>query len=512
MAFLLGIDLGTTAVKSALFSDAGALVGQASAEYDTYYPHENAAEQMPDDWWTATVRTVQAVLQATKVKGETIAAISVSSQAPTMLPLDQNGRPLHPALIWMDQRADEACQFLREVLGEETMFRVTGNTINSYYVLPELLWFKHKKPDLYAQTFKIIQVNGYINLKLTGRYTIDRAHAGLTLLYNIHTQQWAHEIFEAVDLPVDLFPPICECHAVIGEVTAAAAQETGLKPGTKVVAGTVDGTAAALEAGTISDGHVCEMTGTSTVILAASTRIITDRQLTFLPHAVKGVSLLIGTMSSTGASLKWFRNQLGLEERNAGFILEMDPYDVMNLELERASDSPSGIIFLPYLAGERSPIWDNTARGVLFGLSANTKRAQLIKALMEGAAFGLKHNLEVLKEGGLTVTEIRTVGGGAKSAVWNQIKADITNTPILIPETAIGAPFGDVVLGGYGVGIFTDIQATLNQLVKIRKVYEPQARHVEVYQELFEIYKDLYLHLKTDFKRLHELKLKFQTL
>jgi len=509
MAFLLGIDLGTTAVKSTLFLDEGTLVGQASSEYETYYPYENAAEQMPDDWWHATVLTIQEVLQETRIRGEEIAAISVSSQAPTMLPVDKNGNPLHPALIWMDQRSDEACKFLHEVLGGETVFRVTGNTINSYYVLPELLWFKQNKPDLYDKTFKIVQANGYINLKLTGNYTIDISHAGLTLLYDIRKRQWASNFFNTVELPIDLFPPIFECHEVIGEVIEATAKETGLKPGTKVVAGSVDAPAAALEAGTITDGHVSEMTGTSTVIIAASTSIITDSRLTFLPHSIKDTFLLIGTMSSTGASLKWFRNQLGLGERNAAFILGMDPYDVMNLELENISDSPGGVIFLPYLAGERSPIWDNTARGVLFGLSANTTRAQLIKALMEGAAFGLRHNLEVLREGGLTITEIRTVGGGAKSDVWNQIKADITNTPILVPETAIGAPFGDVILAGHGVGIFTDVKDTINQLVKIRKVYEPRARNVDLYQEMFEIYKNLYIHLKSDFKRLHRLKSKF---
>lgn len=512
MAFLLGIDLGTTAVKSALFSDEGALVGQASSEYETYYPYENAAEQMPDDWWRATVLTIQDVLQTTRINGGEIASIAVSSQAPTMLPLDKNGRPLYPALIWMDQRADEECTLLREILSEETIFQMTGNTINSYYVLPELLWYKRNKPELYAQTFKILQANGYINVKLTGKYSIDRSHAGLTLLYDIRERQWVENFFEVLELPLELFPPIFECHEIIGEVTKEAAKETGLTPGIKVVAGVVDGTAAALEAGTVSDGHVCEMTGTSTVILAASTNIITDPRLTYLPHAVKDTSLLIGTMSSTGASLKWFRNQLGFGEQTTASILGMDPYDVMNLEAGKIPNRPSGVIFLPYLAGERSPIWDNTARGVLFGLSANTTRAQLIKALMEGAALGLNHNLEVLKEGGVTVTEIRTVGGGAKSDVWNQIKADITNTPILIPETAIGAPFGDVVLAGHGVGIFTDVKDTINQLVKIRKVYEPRARNVSLYQEMFEIYKDLYIHLKPDFKKLHKLRSKLQIL
>lgn len=506
MPFLLGIDVGTTAVKSAIFSDDGLLIDQASTEYETYYPYQNAAEQEPDDWWQAVVVTVREILEKTRIQSSAIAAIAVSSQGPTMLAVDKTGRPVYPALIWMDQRADDACAFLREKIGADLIFRTTGNAINSYYVLPELLWLKQNKPELYAKTYKILQANGYIVLKLTGHYTFDRSQAGLTLLYDICTGQWAENLFASLELPLELFPPISECSTVIGEVTTEAAKETGLQVGTPVIAGMVDATAAALEAGAVSDGTICEMTGTSTVIMAAMTRPITDARLTFFPHSVQKTFLLIGPMSSTGASLKWFKNQLGLAEQNAAALLGIDPYEVMNREVETLAAGPSGIIFLPYLAGERSPIWDNKARGLFFGLSVNTTRAHLIKALFEGTAFGLKHNLDVFTEGGMTVTEIRSVGGGAKSTVWNQIKADITNTPILIPETAIGAPFGDIVLAGYGIGLFPDIFETINQLVKIRETYEPRAQYVQNYQEMFALYKDLYIHLQSDFARLYDLK------
>ncbi|PIE34784.1 hypothetical protein CSA56_06800 [candidate division KSB3 bacterium] len=506
MPFLLGIDVGTTAVKSAIFSDEGVLVGQASSEYPTSYPSANMVEQSPDDWWQAAVNTIREALSASRLSNRDIAAIGVSSQAPTMLAVDTQGKPLHPALIWMDQRADDACDRLRQIPGEDEIFRITGNIVNSYYVLPELLWFKQQKPELYTQTFKILQANGYINLKLTGAYTIDRSHAGLTLLYDIHQQQWAKELFDVTELSPTLFPDISECHAVIGEVTQKAAGETGLHAGTPVIAGMVDATAATLEAGAVCDGAVCEMTGTSTVIMTALANIITDSRLTFFPHSIQGTFLWVGAMSASGASLKWFKNQLGFAEQNTSALLGMTPYDVMNQEVQNLPEGPSGIIFLPYLSGERSPIWDNKARGVFFGLSESTARAELIKALLEGTAFGLKHNLDVFTEGGMTVREIRTVGGGAKSAVWNQIKADITNTPILIPETAIGAPFGDGILAGHGIGLFPDITQSIQQLVTIRETYKPRPRYVRTYQEMFAIYKDLYRHLQTDFAKLYELK------
>jgi xylulokinase len=240
--------------------------------------------------------------------------------------------------------------------------------------------------------------------------------------------------------------------------------------------------------------------------MAALTDVITDPRLTCFPHAVQETFLLIGAMSSSGASLKWFKNQFGLVEQNAARLFGMDVYEVMNREIATLADGPSGVIFLPYLSGERSPIWDNKARGVFVGLSANTTRAELIKALLEGTAFGLKHNLDVFTEGGMRVTEIRTVGGGAKSAVWNQIKADITNTPILIPETAIGAPFGDGVLAGCGIGLFPDLGRTIHRLVNIRERYEPRPQYAADYQEMFNIYKNLYVQLKADMARLYDLK------
>ena len=506
MPFLVGIDIGTTAVKSALLSLDGKVIGQAAMEYQTFYPYENAVEQRPEDWWKGVVMTLRKVLQDTGLDSGEIAAIGVSSQAPTMLPVDKNGNPLHPALIWMDQRSDEACAWLRETPGEETIYQVTGNMPNSYYVLPELLWFKQQKPELYAKTYKILQTNGYVNFKFTGQYSIDRSHAGLTQLYDMRRGQWAEEIFRVAELSPEIFPEIFECHDVIGEVTREAAEETGLKAGTPVIAGMIDGAAASVEGGAVRSGEVCEMTGTSTVLNAVMGEVITDERLTIYPHAVQDTFLLYGAMSSSGASLKWFKGQLGLAEQNTSALLGIDPYEVMNREIETCPDGPSGIIFLPYLCGERAPIWDHKARGVFFGLSTSTTRADMLKSLFEGTAFALKQNVDVLEGKGLSISEIRTVGGGAKSSIWNQLKADITNTPIVIPETSIGAPFGDGVVAGYGVGLFSDLPETIEQLVKIRDVYEPRPQYVQAYQEMFAIYKDLYPHLQEDFARLHHVK------
>ncbi len=509
MGLLLGIDLGTTAVKSAVFNETGNLIAHSQSEYITRYPGKSLAEQLPEDWWQSTVISIKNLFKEKEINKNEIKGIGISSQAPTMLPLDKNGNTLFPALIWMDRRSDEQCNYIKKQLGTDTVFNITGNNVDPYYILPELLWFKENKPKIYKNTHKILQTNGYINYKLTGKMTIDKSHLGLTLLYNIFKDNWSELIFNKMGLSPDLFPKVYKCSEIIGEVTKKAAKETGLKAGTPVIAGMVDGPAAALEAGAIKDGSVCEMTGTSTVLLVGTNEIVTDINLTFFEHALKNMYLLIGAMSSTGASLKWFRDQLGCIEKSAAKILNSDPYSIMNLELKEISLEPTGIIYLPYLNGERAPIWDSKARGVFFGLDPNTSRAHLIKSIMEGSAYGLKHNLEIIKTAGIEIKEIRSIGGGTKSKIWNQIKADVTNTKILVPETAIGAPFGDAILAAYGIGIFSNLKESLNNMVKIKEKYYP-SKNTVIYNELFKLYKNIYLHLKNDFKYLDDIKLNYK--
>jgi len=510
MAYLIGIDIGTTAVKSVLFDDEGHLIRSSSREYQTMFLQEGYVEQDPEVLWHETLNTLKELTAESTQAERAVSAIAVSSQAPTLLPLDAAGQPIRNAVIWMDRRSDKQCNELRASIGQDTIFHITGNSPDPYYTLPKLLWYRENEKENFEKTASLLQINGYINFRLTGELSIDRSHAGLTELYDIRRQTWSETLFSALELSTDLFPPIRDPYAVIGRVKHALSEEIGFTKPPLVTAGTVDGTAAALESGTVSPGTVCEMTGTSTVLLSAVAGIATNPHLTFLAHAVNGINLLIGTMSSTGAGLKWFRDEMGLAECNAAKLLCRDPYQIMDEEVEGLPDGPSGLIYLPYLMGERSPIWNSAARAVFFGISAKTKRPHMIKAILEGAALGLLHNIEELRSSSIDISEIRSVGGGSRSAVWNQIKADVTGIPILLPNTATGAPFGDALIAGYAAGCFSDMREAADKQVTIKQTFAPDAHNTALYRELFEIYKDIYLSNRENFQKLQHIRTKLQ--
>ncbi len=484
---LCGIDIGTTGAKAALFQADGRLLGEGYGEYPVYHPRPGWAEQDPADWWRATCDALRAMMRAANARAGSIGAVAVSAQAPTMLPLDGAGRPVRRALIWMDGRAKEEAQFLGERLGKEAIFAATGNRVDPFYVAAKLLWFRRNEPELFALTRQFAQINGYIAYRLTGALSMDPVHAALLQLRRWETGEWHGELCELVGVEPDRFPAVAAGEEVIGTVTAKAAEESALSVGTPVVAGSVDGAAAALEAGALTPGEAAEMTGTSTVLLMPNERAATSPAFIAMPHAVAGAYLLLGAMSATGASLKWFRDSLGAPGSGAAG----GSYDRLTAEAAEVAAGSEGVVFLPYMAGERSPIWDTNARGVFFGLTLSTGRGTLIRAILEGAAFALRHNVDVATEAGLTVREIRTVGGGARSRLWNQIKADVLGRPILIPERFLGAPFGDALLAGLGCGEYSDIRKTVRALEAIRERYDPEPAVRALYDERYAVYREL---------------------
>jgi xylulokinase len=327
-----------------------------------------------------------------------VAGIAVSSQAPTMLAVTDDGHPLRPAIIWMDRRSEiEACR-IREILGALFIEQTTGNRADAFYVAPKILWFREHEPELFAQTRFFIQANGYIGWKLTDRFGMDNVHAALLQLREQGTGDWDQSLCKICGVEPAQFPPVLAGHDFLGEVTEAASQATGLHAGTPVMAGTVDGAAAAMEAGAIAAGAAAEMTGTSTVLLIAANQAMSNSAFIAMPHALQGLHLLLGAISCSGASLRWFRDQLG-----GGPGTE---YDLLTQEAAKVAPGSQGIIFLPYLMGERSPLWDTSARGVFFGITLSTTRGMLIRSILEGVSLALKHNLEVARSSGLMVSTI----------------------------------------------------------------------------------------------------------
>ncbi len=491
---LLGIDVGTTMVKAALFSLDGRLQALGSSELRLYHLRAGWVEQRPEDWWQAVCDSIRQACAAVPDAAARIAGLAVSSQAPTLIPLDHAGDPLRPALIWMDRRAEAEAAELDALLGADAIYRITGNRPDAFYLAAKLRWFSRHQPDLLAQTYQFVQINGYVNYRLTHTYSLDASHVGLMQLGD-----WSPEICAACGVDPAQFPAVQPCAALHGEVTAEAAQATGLRPGTPVMVGTVDSAAAALESGATEPGIAAEMTGTSTVLIMPNRQRLTHSALISMPHALPDLYLLMGATVASGASLRWYRDQFGEAEIRAGAEQGRDPFDLITEQAAQIAPGSEGVLFLPYMMGERSPLWNSRARGVLFGLSLATPRAAVIRAILEGAALALRHNLEVAAEAGVQLSEIRSVGGGARSALWNQIKADVLGLPILLPEASVGAPFGDALLAGMGVGLYPDLLQTIRESVRIRQRFEPNPDAHQRYDAIYPLFRSLYQHLREDF-------------
>jgi xylulokinase len=483
---VLGVDVGTTAVKAAVVAADGRLLGSASVEYPTAFPRPGWVEQDPEDWWRASCGAIRSALRESG-RAE-VAAVCVSAQAPTLLALDERGAPVRPALIWMDRRAEAECAALREEVGEDDVRRVTGNRIDPYFVAPKLRWLRDNEPEAFARARVYIQATGLVVQRLTGETTLDREHASLLSLRSLEGEVWSEHLCSAVGVTPESFPRLVEGDEVVGAVTPAAAEATGLRRGTPVTGGTVDGAAAALEAGVLDEGQAAEMTGTSTVVILPSARPRSEPALVAMRHAVRGRWLLLGAIVASGGSLRWLRDLLGESS-----------FDALTAEAAGEPPGAGGIVFLPYMMGERSPIWDSDARGVFVGLSLASARGALVRAVLEGAAFAVRHNVEVARAAGLSVDELRAVGGGAQSALWGQIKADVIGLPVLVPEASIGAPFGDAALACVAAGLHADAGG-LARTVRVRERFEPRAD--ERYDSLYGVYRRTYEALRPEFRAL----------
>lgn len=505
-AYLAGIDIGTTGAKAVLCDSRGQIVAQGGEEYPTSFPHPNWAEQQPADWWAATCRIMQRLFRDSGISPRQVAAIAVSDQAPSLVALNRNGETVCPALIWMDRRSEAECAWLRANVGEDRIAAINGGRIDPYFLAPKLLWLHRHAPDLYARCYQVLQANGYIVQRLCGVFCMDRAVGPLTMMFDGGAQDWSPELVRAMGLDADRLPAVAGCSEVVGRVNASAAAASGFAEGTPVLAGMVDGAAAAVEAGLLRTGQAVEMTGQSTVLMIGSDRPYTGKDLFPLGHAVEGVHLVVGAQVASGGSLRWFRDQLGAEERQEAERLGIDPFDLLSALAESSPPGANRLVFLPYMYGERSPIWDTDARGVLFGLSLATRKADIVRSIMEGAAFALRHNIEVAAADGFAPATLACVGGGARSAVWNQIKADVLQRPILLPRTAAGAAMGDAIVAAAGAGIYGSVEEAVKQMIAPGEVYTPRAEVAALYDGLYGVYRRLYPALREEYRRLADVE------
>ncbi len=505
--FILAHDLGTTGNKATLFDDAGKMVASAFSGYEVSYPRPTWAEQNPDNWWRAVVDTTRQLLGKSPVAPEDIAVVSFSGQMQGCLPVDVAGRPLRPCIIWADQRAVAEAARLSERLGEDRVYQITGHRISPTYSGPKIMWLRDHEPNAFAQAHKFLHVKDYIAHRMTGTFATDRSDASGMNLYDLDRGAWSDEILQAIELDPRRLPDIHNSIDVIGEVTRAAAVELGLIAGTPVVIGGGDGASAAVGAGAVTEGPAYNYIGSSSWISFAAPRPIYDPKQRFfnLAHMVPGLFVPCGTMQAAGGSYQWLRREICQIEGRESEETGVDVYEIMNRRASESVPGAHGLLFLPYLQGERSPHWNPKARGGFVGLQITHTRADLIRAVLEGIGLNLRTILHAYLEAGARIDEMIVIGGGAKGQLLRQILADVFGRPVLRPRLLDEATsLGAAVAGGVGVGLFRDFSA-VNQFNEIVDRHMPNPNAQAVYERLHPVFLAAYEALVPVFDQLHDL-------
>lgn len=500
MGGALGIDIGTTSVKVAILDDEGALCGTGFRDYPTEFSHDGTAEQDPNDWWNAMLGALSGAFENSTIKRGDIRAIGVSGHAPSALAVDASANALHRAIIWMDRRADYEAEQLRKIWLEDQLLPVVGNRVDAYFGLPKLLRLRRVAPEVFGRARSLLQAHSYLVARLTGVLSLDPTTASLLLLFDKETSIVA-PLIEKLRFPSELLPPLYECATPVGTVSIAAAKLTGLHPGTPVVAGSSDGATAALSASVLDPGQAFEMSGESSGIGVCLSGPTISQELIRFRHVFPKRWILKGSMSTAGGALRWFMQELMSRDYAQDAGVDEHVYDSLMSQIAETLPG-SGGVFLPYLMGERAPIWDSSARGVLFGISLDTRRAEIGRAILEGVAFGLRHNMEAFVRAGITIKQFVGLGGGYRSRLWAQIKSDVTGCTIRVLEGSLGSPIGAAVLAGVGTGMWHDPSAVLNKLTVGRWTVKPAPEVKQKYDSLYYVYRQVYERTRELFKDL----------
>jgi xylulokinase len=494
MGHVLGIDASTTAVKAILIDEAGAVRGVGSSAYDLSVPRPLWSEQDPRLWWDGTVAAIRAVLATTGVPGDDVVAVGLTGQMHGAVLLDAADEVLRPAILWNDQRTGAECDQIRQVVGPERLVAITGNDALTGFTAPKLVWVRDHEPDVWARVAHVLLPKDYVRLHLTGDHAMDKADGSGTMLFDLASRDWSGDMLAALGIDPAWMPPTFEGPDVTGRVTAAAAAATGLRAGTPVIAGGGDQAANAVGVGAVEPGVVALSLGTSGVIFATTDRPLFEARgrVHAFCHAVPGRWHMMSVMLSAAGSLRWFRDAVA---PGAGYD------DLMSTAAEVPAGS-DGLLFLPYLTGERSPHPDPLARAAFVGLTVSHDRRHMTRAVIEGVAFGLRDGLDLMIEAGMPAPDvIRASGGGTASPLWRQVLADVLGAAIATVDTAEGAAFGAGLLAAVGAGWFPSVEAAAAALATATPAAAPGA-DAPRYAEIHEIYRGLYPALAPIFRRL----------
>jgi xylulokinase len=493
MKYLLGIDVSTTGAKALLLDDTGTIIASASTEYPLSTPYPLWSEQNPADWWEGTVDSIHQVLRAANIQSSQIAAIGLTGQMHGLVCLDTHGQVLRPAILWNDQRTADQCEEMNLKVGEKTLLLITGNPALTGFTAPKILWVRKHEPEVYARIAHILLPKDYIRYLLTGELAIDCAEASGTSLLDIRSRNWSGEILRALEIPHEWLPKVYEGSDITGYISESAAKVTGLPSGTPVIGGGGDQATQAVGVGAVKPGIVALTLGTSGVVFAPVSQPFIEAQgrLHAMCHSAPPSSgsgwHLMGVMLSAAGSLRWYRDT----------FFPVLSYDDLLSPCVKIRAGSEGLIFLPYLTGERTPYPDPFARGAFIGLTVRHNSAHMSRSILEGVAFGLRDSMELVKSAGLgKIDQVRVSGGGSRSNLWRQILADVMNCELVTVNMTEGASYGAALLAGVGAGIWQSVPDACQATVKINKSTYPQKEMVDIYEEQYLVYHSLYPALK----------------
>lgn len=508
MQYLLGIDIGTSGTKTVLFDTLGNTVASDLSEYPMYQPHSGWAEQDPEDWWRAVYTTINNVILKSGVASSDIRGIGLSGQMHGAVLLDKDNRVLRKAIIWCDQRTAKECGQITSLVGRERLVSITANPALTGFTASKILWVRNNEPEIFEKVKKILLPKDYIRLMLTGEFATEVSDASGMQLMDIPARKWSGEVLEKLQLDKGLLAEMYESQEISGRVSSRAAELTGLKEGTPVAGGAGDQAAGAVGNGIVKPGVISSTIGTSGVVFAYMDQVSIDpggRVHTFC-HAVPNTWHIMGVTQGAGLSLKWYRDNFCIEEKRTAELMGIDPYVLMDREAEKVAAGSEGLIYLPYLMGERTPHLDPNARGVFFGISARHEKPAFIRAILEGVVYSLKDCLEIIKEMGVSIKEVRASGGGGKSPLWRQLQADAFGSDITTINSSEGPALGVALLAGVGTGIYGSVAEACDAVISVKSRQAANMELNSVYNGYYRLYGSLYKALKENFTQLSKLQ------
>jgi len=491
---VLAIDAGTTGVRSMFFDKSGNVVAKAYSEFESMYPHPSWVEQRAESWWEKACETILVCVKDGNISPEHVVAISVTNQRETVVPIDENGVPLRNAIVWQDRRTVKQCNWIEETIPQVQVYTISGLTVDPYFTAPKIIWIRENEREVYDRAHKFLLVHDYLIYSLSNEIISDYSNASRTLLFDVRTAKWSDKLLEALNVDKEKLPRLVESGTLVGELTGAAAKETGLKEGTPIVAGGGDQQCAALGVGVVREGMIKSTTGTGTFLLSHSNTVKLDPSMRVLcsRHVVPNAFVVEASMFTTGSALRWFRDNLGSEEIHIADERGVDPYDILTEAAEKSPPGSEGVIHIPHFVGSGAPNWNPHTRGIFAGLALGHSRHHLIRAILEGVSYEIRTNVEVMRELGLPSQQVRVTGGASRSKTWMQIQADVLRAPVIRSKMEEASAIGAAILAFKGVNVFSSVVDASEEMVQTLEPLQPRAETLDVYQKGYATFKTLY--------------------